>query len=141
MNMEYHCRSYGCNSKNITQPLLYESKGQLGFKCLDCGKFSWWPKEENKTKRPASQRNLLQKYGKDYCQWCMVKVSEYPKGKGQWAMHHIIEYIDGGESDPHNLMTLCPQCHSNVHHCRTYRSHWIEPAQDLQMPSVDPPTV
>lgn len=31
-------------------------------------------------------------------------------------IHHILERCNGGTNDPGNLIVLCPNCHSLVHH-------------------------
>jgi hypothetical protein len=30
-------------------------------------------------------------------------------------IHHLVQVSDGGQNDPHNLLPLCPNCHS-LHH-------------------------
>lgn len=50
------------------------------------------------------------KYRKEYCEFCFIKKEEL---KTSLNIHHL----NGNHKDnnPHNLMTLCFNCHHNLH--------------------------
>ena len=51
--------------------------------------------------RRGRERNL------GICQICGSK--DHPEG------HHLIDFVFGGVADKDNIVTLCQECHKNVH--------------------------
>lgn len=49
------------------------------------------------------------------CQWCGLHIP----GGYRLEVHHIIPRISGGSDHPHNLVTLCHDCHA-----RTFGNHY-----------------
>ena len=67
--------------------------------------------KEVKMKKRNSAHRTAQRSGKQRdlstCQICGSK--EHTEG------HHIIDYSFGGAADKDNIITLCHNCHTNVH--------------------------
>jgi len=97
--------------------------------CCDCGRFAgWMPKPEHdptKYRRPSSQRDLVSKFSKGFCELCGLPESLLLKGQSLEAQH-VIEYQDGGEPTRENIWILCTSCHRLVHHQRTYHRQLVQ---------------
>jgi len=115
----FECRY--CKSINTISE-KNEKNNQIGTRCQDCGRYTFQPKEKSKN-REASSKNLVEKKGINYCQWCLRKKDDIP-APGTLEAHHIIEYKDEGENDLQNILILCTACHKQCHHDRTYFGHY-----------------
>jgi hypothetical protein len=111
-----------CNSSNVINE-FNEGKQQYGTKCLDCNKYTWQPKIDNKYKRQSKHTDLVNKKDLDYCQWCLRNKTEIPP-PGTLEAHHILEYSEGGTNELDNILILCSSCHKQCHHDRTYFGHY-----------------
>ena len=85
------------------------------WQCLNCQMHNGWVADPNKekTKRSASHKNLVKKYGQGFCQMCLLD-SNNLEG------HHVIPYKNDGDSTKDNVWILCRSCHTLIHHERTY---------------------
>lgn len=95
----------------------------VDIRCAKCGKhLGFQPKPESdptKYKRPNQHRDLVREYSCGYCEMCLKKKDDLPKGQTLEAQH-VIEYQDGGTSDRGNIWIVCTGCHRLVHWIRTY---------------------
>lgn len=89
--------------------------------CARCGRWlRWLPKpDQDRAKRPANHRELVRKYGRGFCQWCLTPERDLP-ARQTLEGHHIIPYADGGTDDRANVLILCTGCHKLAHLMRTY---------------------
>ena len=97
--------------------------------------FYWLPKPESeKTKRPASHRDLVHKYSDGFCELCLLRPEQLPPGQTLEA-HHIIEVQDGGSADRENIWIVCTKCARLIHWMRTHagrsnpRPFWHRPPE------------
>lgn len=118
------CGNKQCNSENIISEWR-EERLQYLKRCKDCGKATWHPISDKKKNREASHKKLVKKIGIDFCQLCLIPEKILPARQFLEA-HHVIEYVDDGTFDPQNIWILCTECHSKVHHIRTYKGHLID---------------
>lgn len=90
------------------------------LECPMCSFFMGWNRlPKNERKRSASHRDLVAKYGRGFCEMCLVPSEEL--GAGNYLVgHHVKEHSDGGTSDRENVWILCNACHSLVHWTRTH---------------------
>ena len=119
---ELECRK--CN-KILLYQYRESVKGRWQFfaYCKHCNSTNWYPLERKteSNKRDNTDKNLIKKFGKDYCEICLVPKDVYPN---HFEMHHIIEVQNGGESTADNLLCVCISCHKLIHHQRTYLAHY-----------------
>lgn len=90
--------------------------------CGDCGQFKEWGKKPRASKRKRSTKGhaeLLQKYGKGFCEMCLRQSSELNVKHGL-QVHHVIEHADGGSNERDNVWIVCAHCHSQIHLHRNY---------------------
>ena len=55
---------------------------------------------------------------RDICYFCGIRNPSKQKGKRFRSLieiHHIVEKNEGGNNEPHNLITCCSNCHSKIH--------------------------
>ena len=92
-------------------------------RCDSCGRhLGFVPKPDSdptKYSRPKSHQQLVEKFSNGFCELCLAKVEDLPKGQSMEA-HHIIEFKDGGKSDRENIWIVCTGCHRLIHWRRTY---------------------
>jgi 5-methylcytosine-specific restriction endonuclease McrA len=116
-----HCPH--CQSKELTTTLTISGIHHARVDCANpfCQRFvEWLPKPDNeRVRRPASQRDLVRKYSKGYCEICLILEPYIPKGE-ELEAQHIIEYQDGGTNDRENIQIVCTRCHRMIHWMRTY---------------------
>lgn len=84
-----------------------------------CGFLSKPDSDPTKYKRPQQHRNLVAKFSSGFCELCLCKESDLPKGQTLEAQH-VVEYQDGGEPRRENIWIVCTGCHRLIHWRRTY---------------------
>lgn len=91
--------------------------------CGRCRKYiRWIPKPEGdptKYRRPNAHRDLVEKFGRGYCEMCLRSKDALPKGQTLEGQH-VIEFAAGGSNERDNVWILCTGCHRFVHWIRTY---------------------
>ena len=113
------CRSCGC-------PLFFKlcasGPHYAELRCVECGIHNGFlPKPDaDKIRRPAGHRELVQKYGRGFCEMCLTKDSDLTKNETLTG-HHVVEFADGGSSERENIWIICTACHAMLHWLRTYR--------------------
>ncbi len=92
--------------------------------CCDCGKHAGFPpkpdSDPTKYKRPSAHKDLVRKYSKGFCEMCLCKANDLPKGQTLEAQH-VQEFQDGGSERRENIWIICTGCHRLIHWVRTYR--------------------
>ena len=98
---------------------------------------------ERDGKRCTTCGNTPLDIGQSYCDgWCVdyqnrqsltMEQSIILERKITLAVHHIIFRRNGGSDHPHNLRTLCYDCHSEIHSGRTERNT-IFPKKTILIP-------
>ena len=93
--------------------------------CAKCGRFTrWLPKpDSDRARRPASHRALVKKYGRGFCELCLLREGDLRGGEVLQA-HHVDEFCSKGSSDRENVWIVCTCCHTLIGHQRTYRGHY-----------------
>lgn len=91
--------------------------------CPECGQFMGWapkPPDDATKYRPArSSADLVERFGKGYCEMCLRLDIELPAQHGLEA-HHVKPHHIGGEDTRDNLWIVCKACHRLIEHARTY---------------------
>lgn len=91
--------------------------------CAKCRRhLRFLPKPDSdptKYRRPQQHRDLVQAYGRDFCEMCLRGIDELPKGQTLEAQH-VIEYQEGGSNKRENIWIICTACHRMIHWIRTY---------------------
>lgn len=102
--------------------------------CRECGGHAGWqPKPDSdptKYRRPKQHTNLVRKYSRGFCEMCLTKEAELPRGQTMEAQH-VVEFQDGGEPSRENIWIVCTGCHRLIHWLRTYRSLVEQVSEDL----------
>ena len=75
--------------------------------------------DPTKYKRPKSHQQLVKKYSRGFCEMCLAKEDQLPKGQTLEA-NHVIEYTNGGEPTRDNIWIVCTACHRLIHWRRYY---------------------
>lgn len=86
-----------------TKRLVYENE-----------KFAWNKRRNRELMKGKPLRRFIRARAKDQCEICQFGF------KAVLNIHHIREVSRGGSSKPRNLILICPNCHSLVHHY----GHW-----------------
>lgn len=73
-----------------------------------------------KKKRETSQRDLLAKHSKGFCELCLLTRDELLAAGKYLEAHHVKQYADGGTSERENLWIVCNACHKLIGFVRTY---------------------
>lgn len=119
---EHSCKCRFCDHDGPQVVRLVETGVHYAqVKCRLCGQFlKWLPKPDNdksKYRRPPQHRDLVLAYGRGFCEMCLRKQADLPKGQTLEAQH-VVEYQNGGTSDRENLWIICTACHKLVHWVR-----------------------
>jgi hypothetical protein len=107
------------------QLVSLETSGQhyARVACAECNRFMrWLPKPDSdptKYKRQKKHTGLVGKYGQGFCEMCLRKEGDLPKGQGLEAQH-VQEYAEGGSEERGNIWIICTPCHKLIHWLRTY---------------------
>jgi len=116
------CRACGHEGPHV----VTETPNLTHWARLDCGSckrwIRWLPKPDSdptKYRRPAEHRNLVEKYGRGFCELCLRKESEL-EGRNVLTAHHVQEFKDGGEPSRENVWIVCIACSRLIHWVRTY---------------------
>jgi len=113
-----HCGSYSGRFTPTPETVHYGKSV-----CYDCGGFIDWVKNPESNSRPASHKNLVNRFDLPYCEICLTPRELLP-GRQVLEAHHIIPFKDGGTDERSNIMIVCTECHTLIEHRRTYKSHW-----------------
>jgi hypothetical protein len=74
--------------------------------------FDFWGGKRSRTVTPGD-KNYLVRIARGKCEYCRGEII----GKGIVPhIHHIVPHASGGSDREHNLIVLCPNCHSSVDH-------------------------
>jgi len=74
--------------------------------------FNFWGEKRRRTVTPGD-KNYLVRIARGKCEYCKGDII----GKGIVPnIHHIVPRASGGSDGEHNLIVLCPNCHSRVDH-------------------------
>lgn len=91
--------------------------------CRDCRRHAGFLKKPDSDRRRSSPHaKLVKKFSRGFCEMCLVRQEDLPRGDTLTA-HHVIEYQHGGEATRENTWILCTACHSLVCWRRTYMGH------------------
>jgi 5-methylcytosine-specific restriction endonuclease McrA len=94
--------------------------------CVECDRWITFLKKPDsdptKYRRPTQHRKLVDKFSNGYCELCLRRQEDLPKGETLHA-HHVHEYQDGGEAKRENIWIVCTACHSLINWRRTYEGH------------------
>ena len=72
--------------------------------------FDIWGSERGRSLTPGD-KNYLIRIARGKCEYCKKDII----GKGIIPeIHHIVPFASGGSDRGHNLIVLCPDCHSMV---------------------------
>lgn len=114
-----HCQDAGPHRVEVMQTGVHYAK----VACGSCGRMLRWlskpDSDPTKYKRPTKHTNLVADYSRGYCEMCLRKVAELPKGQTLEAQH-VIEFANGGSNERDNIWIICTACHRIVHWIRTY---------------------
>jgi len=94
--------------------------------CADCGRYIRWgvdPSKPPRKRRGSGQKDLLSNFSNGFCEICLRTENLLPRQQ-QLEAHHIIPVEMGGGNDKANIQISCTQCHSMIHHIRTYLGHY-----------------
>lgn len=102
------------------------------YVCGECSRWITWVQKPDsdptKYKRPNQHRDLVKEFSRGFCEMCLCRSSELPKGQTLEAQH-VLEYAEhNGSSERENIWILCTGCHRMVHWIRTYHGG------DMRMP-------
>lgn len=91
--------------------------------CSTCGAFLRWIKKPDsdagKYRRPSAHRDLVEKYGRGYCEMCLTAEADLP-GRQSLEAHHVEEFAKGGPATRENVWIVCTGCARLIHAIRTY---------------------
>lgn len=90
------------------------------WRCPECHQhmgFVAKAKVEGDTKREAAHRELVAKYGRGFCELCLLTTEELGATK-YLVGHHVKQYADAGTSERENVWIVCNSCHSLIHWAR-----------------------
>lgn len=127
------CKSCGSNGPH---PITVTTTGThyARVDCVECRRWIRWlgkpDSDPTKYRRPKQHRDMVEKYSRGYCEMCLRKQLDLPKGETLHA-HHVHEYQDGGEPTRENTWIVCTACHSLINWRRTYEGHVYELATKL----------
>lgn len=109
-----------CGSENV-RVQIQNGQHYAALICADCGRHQrWLPKPGNeKVRRPAAHRALVQKYSPGYCELCLRTEAALPANQVLEA-HHIREYQDDGPADRTNIWIVCTACHKLIDWVRAW---------------------
>lgn len=114
-----HCASMGPHPITLVSNGVHYAK----VNCVECKRqLRWLPKPDSdptKYRRPTQHQNLVSDYGRGFCEMCLRKKEDLPKGNTLEAQH-VVEFQDGGSNERTNIWILCTACHRMVHWVRTY---------------------
>ena len=110
-----------CESSNLEQRLTPDGPHYAAERCLNCGRhLRWIPKPDSeKARRPAAHRELVRKFGRGFCELCLLAENDLPGGQTLEG-HHVVPFAAGGTDEQHNVQILCTGCHRFIHWRRTY---------------------
>jgi hypothetical protein len=122
MKYEIPCQHCGFDGMHkATQLPTGQHWGRID--CGGCGKWiKWLPKPESdptKYRRPTSHKNLVEKFGRGFCEMCLRAQGELG-ARETLDGHHVLEFQNGGEPSRENVWILCTACHRLVNWTRTY---------------------
>lgn len=113
-----HCKTAGPHPMKLRPAGLHYAD----VRCAKCNGHFFEPKPDGdptKYKRPASHTDLVKKFSRGFCEMCLKKLEELPKGQTLEAQH-VVEFQDGGPSERENIWIVCTGCHKLIHWQRTY---------------------
>lgn len=102
--------------------------------CRKCNNHFFPPKPDSdptKYKRPKPHTDLVTKFSRGFCELCLRKQAQLPKGQTLEAQH-VIEFSDGGEPNRENIWIVCTACHRHIHWTRTYHGPREQIAQRIE---------
>lgn len=89
--------------------------------CHHCSRHLKWvakpDDERTKHKRPADHKDLVDRYGRGFCEMCLRQTGSL-QGRQHLVGHHVIEFKDGGTSARDNVWIVCDRCHALIHWVR-----------------------
>jgi 5-methylcytosine-specific restriction endonuclease McrA len=116
------CRN--CNRAGPHEIVLMTTGPHYAKAVCQCGRFvDWVPKPETdatKYKRPKQHTDLVNEFGRGYCELCGFEKDQLPYSETLNA-HHVERYSEEGPATRENVWILCTACHALVEHQRTYR--------------------
>jgi len=74
--------------------------------------WDFWGEGRTRSLTPGDKKRLLLK-ARGKCEYCGNDITA--KGVKE-EIHHIVPFASGGSDREHNLIVLCPNCHSKVDH-------------------------
>lgn len=102
--------------------------------CSKCGRWiRWLPKPDvEKHRRPAAHRDLVEKFGKGFCELCLRKKDQLPLPQTLIG-HHVDPYAKSRNKElkKEDVWILCTMCHRIVEWMRTYMGHYHNEHSEL----------
>ncbi len=127
------CRRCGVETDHAVT-VLQKSVHYAELRCSTCGAHNGFlskpDSDPTKYKRPNAHTNLVEKFSRGFCEMCLVRKEDLPKGQTLEAQH-VQEFKDGGSAERANIWIVCTGCHRLIHWVRTYR-HATEFRQAVQ---------
>jgi len=96
-----------------------EKKGQYWVHCK-CDKGAWKPLQGSKN-RSAANKKLVKKYGRGFCELCLVKEINLNRVNHDLEGHHLIPHEWTADSRRENVWIVCKPCHKLIEHLRDYK--------------------
>ncbi len=116
------CDRCGLNTEAVLE-VLETGTHYAKLVCGECGKYHKFvakpEADSTKYRRPKQHRELVTKYGRGYCELCLLGADDFDKGVTLEA-HHLIEFQNGGSEERDNIWIVCTMCHRLIHWTRRY---------------------
>ena len=89
--------------------------------CPHCEQHMGWLKKPDscKKRRESAHRELVAKYGKGFCEMCLMPEDDL-NDRTYLVGHHVQQYADDGGNERENVWIVCNACHSLIHWARTH---------------------
>ncbi len=108
------CPRCGGTTEAVIMPPESIHHSKLRCTAHGCYWFKWLPKPDaTKAKRPASHRDLVARFSRGFCEFCLRRPEDMPP-KCVLEGHHVQEFQDGGEPTRENVQIICSACHTMV---------------------------
>ena len=101
--------------------------GGYRMRCVECGHFLGWGGKAKEIKENGERKRSTQwtakRMGISECQLCRREKEFVEACCERLETHHLIPVEEGGEDEIHNIIVVCTECHTDIHHKITYSGH------------------
>jgi hypothetical protein len=110
-----------CGSRDLVQQQNAQGPHWGREYCGCCRRFlRWLPKPDSeRSNRPAAHRELVDRYGRGFCELCLAPAERLPADQTLEA-HHVIEYAEEGSPERENIWIVCTRCAKLIHWVRKW---------------------